>query len=42
MYREYKSGNIAKIYNLLSNRSYVVGPYNVFTIYEPKERSIVS
>ena len=41
-YREYKCSNIAKIYNVLMTHSYVVGPYNVFTIYEPKERRIVS
>lgn len=41
-YREYKCGNVAKIYNVLTRREYVVGPYNVFTIYEPKERRIVS
>ena len=41
-YREYKCSNIAKIYNVLMNHSYIVGPYNVFTIYEPKERRIVS
>lgn len=41
-YREYRCGNIAKIRDVLINRRYVVGPYNVFTIYEPKERRIVS
>lgn len=41
-YREYKCGNVAKIYNVLTKRKYEVGPYNVFTIYEPKERRIVS
>lgn len=30
------------IYNILKNEKYVVGPYNIFTIYEPKERRIVS
>lgn len=33
---------ISRIYNILKNEKYVVGPYNVFTIYEPKERRIVS
>ena len=42
IYREYKCCNIANIYNTLINREYVVGPYNVFTIYEPKKRRIVS
>ena len=34
VYKEYKCCNISKIYNTLVNREYVVGPYNVFTIYE--------
>ena len=42
VYREYKCANISKIYNTLIERRYKVGPYNVFTIYEPKERRIVS
>ena len=42
VYKEYKCANISKIYNTLVNRKYVVGPYNVFTIYEPKKRRIVS
>ena len=33
---------ISRIYEILKNREYKVGTYNVFTIYEPKERSIVS
>ena len=41
-YREYKCIYISRIYKTLSTKSYVVGPYNVFTIYEPKERRIVS
>lgn len=41
-YKEYKCIYISRIYNTLKNKSYVVGPYNVFTIYEPKERRIVS
>lgn len=41
-YKEYKCIYISRIYNTLANKSYVVGPYNVFTIYEPKERRIVS
>lgn len=41
-FKEYKCIYISRIYNDLKNRKYVVGPYNVFTIYEPKERKIVS
>lgn len=41
-YRENKCIYISRIYNVLKNREYEVGEYNVFTIYEPKERRIVS
>ena len=41
-FKEYKCTYISIIYNILKNEKYVVGPYNVFTIYEPKERRIVS
>lgn len=41
-YKEYKSIYISRVYNVLSTNSYVVGPYNIFTIYEPKKRRIVS
>lgn len=41
-YKEYKCIYVSRIYNTLSTKSYVVGPYNIFTIYEPKERRIVS
>lgn len=41
-FKEYRCINIFKIYNTLKNREYVPGPYYVFTIYEPKERRIVS
>lgn len=40
--KEYKSIYISRIHNILLNKDYVVGPYNTFTIYEPKERKIVS
>lgn len=40
--KEYKSIYISRVYNILINKSYEVGPYNMFTIYEPKERLIVS
>mgnify|MGYP000316324223 CR=1 FL=1 len=38
--KEYKSIYISRIYNILNNKNYVVGPYNTFKIYEPKERII--
>lgn len=41
-FRTYKCINIFKIYSTLKNREYKVGPYNIFTIYEPKQRRIVS
>lgn len=41
-YKQYKSIYISRIYNALNNKTYKVGKYNVFTIYEPKERRIVS
>ena len=41
-YKEFKCLYIFRIHNILKNRTYVVGPYNVFTIYEPKKRRIVS
>ena len=40
--KEYKCVYISRIYNILKSRAYKVGKYNVFTIYEPKERRIVS
>lgn len=41
-YKEFRCMYIYRIYNILKNRNYTVGKYNVFTIYEPKERRIVS
>ena len=41
-YKEFKCIYICRIYKILKNREYVVGPYNIFTIYEPKKRRIVS
>lgn len=38
----YKSIYISRIYNTLISKSYTVGPYNKFVIYEPKRREIVS
>ena len=41
-YKEFKCINIAKIYAMLSNKKYEVGPYITFEIFEPKRRTIVS
>lgn len=41
-FKEYKCINITRIYECLKSRNYVPGPYRRFTIYEPKERKIVS
>lgn len=41
-FKDYKCANITKIYNILKNREYKVGPYIHFTLYEPKKRDIVS
>lgn len=40
--REYKSAYISRVHKILENKEYKVGPYNKFTIFEPKERLIVS
>ena len=34
-YKEYKCIYLSRIYNILNERKYVVGKYNIFTIYEP-------
>ena len=34
--KEYKSIYISRIYDILKNKKYTVGPYNKFIIYEPK------
>lgn len=41
-YKEYKCIYLSRIYDILINKKYEVGPYTVFTIYEPKQRRIVS
>ena len=41
-YKQYKCINIFKVYNVLQSKKYEVGRPFVFTIYEPKERRIVS
>ena len=41
-FKEYKCLYISRIYELLEQKKYKVGPYNIFYIYEPKKRRIVS
>lgn len=41
-FKEYKCIYVSKIYNILKAKKYKPGQYNVFTIYEPKKRRIVS
>ena len=41
-FKEYKCIYISRIYGILQTKTYKPGPYNVFTIYEPKKRRIVS
>lgn len=41
-YKDFKCIYIYRIYNVLKSKNYIVGPYNIFTIYEPKKRRIVS
>lgn len=41
-FKEFKCIYISRIYNILKNREYKVGPYVHFIIYEPKKREIVS
>lgn len=41
-YKQYKCIYLTRIYQMLKNKNYTVGPYHVFTIYEPKKRRIVS
>ena len=41
-FKEYKCTYISRIHNTLVNKCYQMGDYHVFTIYEPKERRIVS
>lgn len=40
--KDYESIYLYRTYKTLINKSYKVGPYNSFIIYEPKERLIVS
>lgn len=41
-YKDFKCIYISRIYHVLKNKTYEVGPYHVFTIHEPKKRRIVS
>ena len=41
-FNDYFSINTVTIYNELNNKTYKVGKYNIFKIYEPKERIIMS
>ncbi len=41
-FNDYYSINIISIYNELNNKTYKIGKYNIFKIYEPKERIIMS
>lgn len=41
-YKSYKGIYIYRVYNILKEKNYKPGPVNIFTIYEPKERRIVS
>lgn len=41
-FKDYKCINITRIHNVLEKREYEIGKYNIFKIYEPKERIIVS
>ena len=41
-YRDFKCIYISIVYKVLKNKTDEVGPYNVFTIHEPKKRRIIS
>ena len=41
-YKEFKLINIYNIYDKLKNKTYEVGKFSIFYIYEPKKRRIVS
>lgn len=40
--KDYQCIYISRIHDILKSQTYKPGPYNVFTIYEPKKRRIVS
>jgi RNA-directed DNA polymerase len=39
-HRMHRADNIARLHEMLVNKSYKTSPYHVFTIYEPKEQQI--
>ena len=41
-FKQYRCVYISRIHNILKNHAYIPGPYNKFTIYEPKPRLIAS
>lgn len=41
-FKSFKSIYITRVYNDLKNRTYEVGKFNIFYIYDPKKRRIVS
>lgn len=41
-FKEYRCMYISRIYSILKEKRYEVGAPNIFTIYEPKERRIIS
>ena len=41
-YKQFKCANIYDVYNTLKNKEYKPAKFNVFEIYEPKKRRIVS
>lgn len=40
--KQYKAYYISTVFDIVNSKNYIVGPYNKFTIKEPKERQIVS
>ena len=41
-FRQYKAIYISRIYHELKNKTYEIGKFHIFYIYEPKKRRIVS
>ena len=41
-FKQYRCIYVSRIYNILKNKKYILEELNVFKIYEPKERRIVS
>ena len=41
-FKSFKAIYVTQIYKMLNNKTYKMGKYNIFKIYEPKERIIVS